>query len=56
MKSDIDTEDEQSAKRRDEPRPDIEADPEGDVGGADIKVDERQGVGGPDIKPEDGRS
>ena len=52
MKSDIGPEEQQSRKRKDEPRPDIEADP-GGVGGADIKIDEQQGVGGPDIKPEE---
>lgn len=56
MKSDIDADDEQSRKHGDQPKPDIEADPEAGVGGADIKVDEQQGVGGPDIKPEDGGS
>lgn len=45
--------DEEGSQRKGtEPKPDIEADPEGRVGGADIRIDEEHGVGGPDIKPE----
>ena len=38
---------------RSEPKPDIEADREGMVGGPDIRIDERRGVGVPDIKPDE---
>lgn len=37
---------------RAEPKPDIQADEQGKVGGADIKVDENEAVGGADIKPD----
>ena len=37
---------------RSEPKPDIEVDQEGKVGGPDIRIDEKQGVGVPDIKPD----
>jgi hypothetical protein len=36
-----------------EPKPDIEADQEGKVGGPDIRIDEKRGVGVPDIKPDE---
>ena len=36
-----------------EPKPDIQADQDGKVGGPDIKIDEHEGVGGADIKPND---
>ena len=36
-----------------EPKPDIQADEQGKVGGADIKVGENEGLGGADIKPGD---
>lgn len=51
MQSDVDTEDERS-RRAQQPKPDIEADPDAGVGGPDIRIDEEHGVGGPDIKPE----
>ena len=53
MKSDVDPEDEQSRRRGQEAKPDIEADPQRGVGGPDIRIDEQHGVGGPDIKPEE---
>ena len=52
MKSDLETEDERPQRRGQEPKPDIEADPDAGVGGPDIRIDEEHGVGGPDIKPE----
>jgi hypothetical protein len=55
MKSDVDAEEERGRKAGRDAKPDIEADQEGQVGGADIRIDEQHGVGGPDIKPEDAR-
>lgn len=52
MKSELETEDERPQRRGQEPKPDIEADPDAGVGGPDIRIDEEHGVGGPDIKPE----
>lgn len=56
MKSDLDTENERSGRPGQEPKPDIEADPQRGVGGPDIRIDEEHGVGGPDIKPEESGS